>query len=346
MDRVRITGTNGTNGAAGEGSVLLNELTSSGSISRSFISGSVSDNVRVVNTTGTLTLLAFAQDTVQDNSSTTGGDGIAILARNSATMSAVVGTSFLKGNRKKAIRGDANSTASLAITVNGNTIVAGSTNQGVKGIEISATGDAQLGFDVDGNKVGTDGVFNQPLDSTSIGILGDSRATLTGKVRSNTTWNAGSGIPGFGIRVFANDTSNIRTSVSNNTVTNVGMDYGILVEASGADTQVPPAGRGTIDIGLTGNTVNVLSFALDAMRVQSRHNNRVCARISGNSSTNGALGFFGLLVRQTNASSFKIEGLSGSAGPYLAGLNPGVTDGVADNGGTFGSVPANTCNIP
>jgi len=189
-------------------------------------------------------------------------------------------------------------------------------------------------------------VLNAPLNATSIDVLGDSRSTLTGKVRNNQVWNAGTAIQGYGIRVFANDTSNIRASVSSNNVTNVGMDYGILVEASGADTQVPPAGTGTIDVGLTGNTVNVLNFALDAMRVQSRHNNRVCARISGNSSTNTALGFFGLLVRQTNASSFKIEGLAGSAGPFLAGLNPAVTDGVADNGGTFGAVAANSCNIP
>jgi hypothetical protein len=346
MDRVRITGTNGSNPADGEGSILLTELTGSGSISRSFVSGSVSDNIRVVNTTGTLTLLAFAQDTVQDNSSVSGGDGISILARSAATMTASVGSSFFKGNRGKAIRSDANATASLAITASSNTIVAGVTNQGTKGIEISATGDAQLGFDVDGNKVGTDGALNAPLSSTSIDVLGDSRSTLTGKVRNNQVWNAGSAIQGYGIRVFANDTSNIRASVSSNNVTNVGMDYGILVEASGADTQVPPAGTGTIDIGLTGNTVNVLSFALDAMRVQSRHNNRVCARISGNSSTNTALGFFGLLVRQTNASSFKIEGLAGPAGSFLAGMNPAVTDGVADNGGTFGSVSVNSCNIP
>jgi hypothetical protein len=346
MDRVRITGTNGNNDAAGEGSILLTELTGSGSISRSFVSGSVTDNIRVVNTAGTLTLLAFAQDTVQDNSGTTGGDGVAILARSSATMTASVGSSLFKGNRGKAIRGDANATANLAITVNGNTIVAGSPNQGTKGIEIVATGDAQLGFDVDGNKVGTDGVSNDPLSATSIDVLGDSRSTMTGKVRNNRVWNAGDGVPGYGIRVFANDSANIRTSVSSNTVSNVGLDYGILVEASGADTQVPPAGTGTIDIGLTGNTVNVLSFALDAMRVLSRHNNRVCARITGNASTNTALGFYGLMVRQTNASSFKIEGLSGRAGTYLAGLNPDVTDGVIDNGGTFGSVPANTCNIP
>jgi len=146
MDRVRITGTNGSNPADGEASILLTELTGSGSISRSFISGSASDNMRVVNTSGTLTLLAFAQDTVQDNNSLSGGDGVSILARNNASMKASVGTSFFKGNRGKAIRGDANATASLAITASANTIVAGDTNgDGVGDFQIVLNGSHALG---------------------------------------------------------------------------------------------------------------------------------------------------------------------------------------------------------
>jgi hypothetical protein len=261
-------------------------------------------------------------------------------------MSVSVGSSFFKGNGAQALRADASGTASIAITASGNTFVAGSPNQGTRGIDLTATADAQVTYDIDANRVGTDGVTNQPLSNTGINVFADNRSTMTGRVRNNTIWNAGSGISGFGVRIFVNDTASIRANVSGNTIGNVGLDNGLLDEASGADTQVPPAGTGTIDLGLTGNTVNVLSFALDAMRVQSRHNNRVCARISGNSSTTTANGFFGLFVRAVNASQFRIEGLTGKAGTYLAAENPGVTDGVDDNGGTFISVAANTCNVP
>jgi hypothetical protein len=346
LNRVRITGTNGDNDAAGEGSVVLTELSGTNSITRSFISGGVKDNVHVENTSATLTSLSLSQDSVQDNSSSTGNYGVAILARSSAQMTVSVGSSFFKGNRAQALRADAGATAAIAITASGNTFVAGAPNQGTRGIDLTATADAQVTYDVDANRVGTDGVTNQPLSNTGINVFADNRSTMTGKVRNNTIWNAGLGISGQGIRVFVNDTANIRANVSGNTIANVGLDNGLLVEASGADTQVPPAGTGTVDIGLSGNTVNVLSVALDAMRIQSRHNNRVCARISGNASTETAGGFFGLFVRAVNASQFRIEGLTGTAGPYLEAQNPGVTDGVADNGGTFISVPANTCNVP
>ncbi len=346
LDRVRITGTNGDNGAADEGAVVLTEVTGSGTISRSFISGGAKENVHVENAAATLTSLAFTQDTIQDNNSVTGGAGLAVLARGTGHLSVTVSSSLFRGNRAQAVSGDANATSALTLTVAGNTIVAGSANQGTKGIEVTATGDAEASYDVDGNKVGTDGALNQPLSNTGINIVADSRSTMTGKVRNNTVWSASSALGVNGIRVFLNDTATMHANVSGNTVGNVGSDYGLLVEASGADTQVPPAGTGTMDIAVMGNTVNVLPLALDAIRVQSRHNNRVCARISGNVSTSTANGFFGLLVRQANLSSFKIEGLSGRAGAYLAGLNPGVTDGVADNGGTFTAAPADSCNIP
>jgi hypothetical protein len=346
LDGVRITGTNGSNAALNEGSVVLTELTGSGAIARSLISGGVQDNVRIENTTGTLTSLAFTQDTVEDNSSATGNYGVAALARGSAHMTVSVSGSLFRGNRAQAIRGDAAATSVLGVTVSGNTFVAGTPNQGTRGVDLTASADAQLTYDVDGNRIGTDGTTNQPLSNTGVNLFADNRSLMTGRVRNNTIWNAGAAIAGFGIRVFVNDTANVRTSVSGNTVNNVGFDNGLFIEASGADTQVPPAGTGTIDIALTDNTVNVLPQSLDAMRLQTRHNNRMCARISGNSSTAAANGFFGLFVRQTNASVFRIEGLTGLAGTFLAAQNPGVTAGVADNGGTFTAVAPNTCNIP
>jgi hypothetical protein len=174
---------------------------------------------------------------------------------------------------------------------------------------------------------------------------------MSGKITSNQVVNAGAGISGFGIRVFSNDTTVIRANVSGNTVSNVGLDYGILAEASGSDTAVPPAGTGRLDLALTGNNVSVLSGALDAIRAQARHNNTICGRISGNTAPSGGSGFFGLVARQANAAVFSIEGLASGAQSgattktYLQGQNPASSVDVLllTN---FNGVPANSCTIP
>jgi hypothetical protein len=139
----------------------------------------------------------------------------------------------------------------------------------------------------------------------------------------------------------------MNVNVSNNTVSNVGFDYGILCESSGAASP-----GGLLAVALTGNTSNVLSGALDAMRIQARNSNQICAKVVGNVSTAAGTGFAGLTVRQANTALFSIEGLAagaqtaGATQTYVAAQNPGVTDGVSGLAATnFTGVPANSCAI-
>ncbi|HEV2148000.1 MAG TPA: Ig-like domain-containing protein [Longimicrobiaceae bacterium] len=355
MQNSVISGANGTNGANPflESSIFFTELTGTATFTSVAVSGGRLDNLRVKNTTGTLNFSFSGTGCAIRNNSTSadGNMGLAILPEGNAVIHASVSGCTFQGNRTIALRGDAAGSSQLTFDATNNTIVAGTggNNQGNQGIEVSTSADAQVSFDLNGNRVGTDGATAQPLLNTGINVFGGNRSTLTGKVRGNTVRNntsvAAGTSNGFGIRVFANDTANIRANVNANTVSGVSTDYGILVEASGADTQVPPSGTGRVDVAVTNNNASVLSGALDAIRVQARHNNRVCSRITGNTTGTGGSGFFGLFVRQVNAATFLIEGLTGGATTYLQSQNPAAAS-VGDNGGTFTATAANSCNIP
>jgi hypothetical protein len=90
--------------------------------------------------------------------------------------------------------------------------------------------------------------------NTGINVFsGSTSGTMSGTVKSNTVRNAGATFSGFGIRVFNNAAGALNVNVSNNTVSNVALDYGILVENAGA------AGTGTMQAAVVNNTSNVLT---------------------------------------------------------------------------------------
>jgi len=74
----------------------------------------------------------------------------------------------------------------------------------------------------------------------------------------------------------------------------------------------------TNTVGVTGNTVNVLAGALDAIRLQARGRGVINARINTNVSNGGGAGFRGLEIRQasqtisavTYTATFNLEGLT------------------------------------
>jgi hypothetical protein len=99
-----------------------------------------------------------------------------------------------------------------------------------------------------------------------------------------------------------------------------------------------------MDVGVTNNSVSVLSGALDAIRVQARNTNTVCARVNTNTTSAGGTGFQGIFVRQANTAVFDLEGLTGTVDSYVAAQNPSaasVGSSVATSFTTIGS-----CTIP
>jgi hypothetical protein len=350
--------------APNQAGLLLTNLLGTNSVTNTEVSGSTENNVTVMNDSGTLAALTFANCTIKNTSNASGNIGIRVAGTNTAVMTATVTGCAFSGNQTIAIDADVADTAQITFTATNNTITAGTAGnpQGNQGIEVSAAGTGQITYDITGNKVGTDGVTSSPLGNTGINVFAGNTSTLSGMIRNNMVVNAGAGVSGYGIRVFQNSNSALRANVDGNTVTNVGLDYGLLADAAQNVGDPPPAGgQARLDLAVTNNTVSVLATALDAIRVQARRVNSVCAKISGNTtsqpSSNAAscaagTTFCGLFARQANTATVEVEGLAAGAQTaattqtFLVVQNP-AADTVGTSAATsFTGVAPGTCIIP
>lgn len=340
--------------AVNEGGVRLTDVTGTGSITSSTVTGGYEDNIYLKNDTGTATFTVQGPScSITDNSTSNGNNGVNILAATTASVTATVDNCSLHGNRAVAIGADGADSATLNVTIKNNTITQGSPNQGNQGIQVSDAGNGNVTFLVDNNKIGTsNGTTASPLKNTGINIFNGSAgsAVMAGRVSNNTVLNdptTPSGTSnGFGIRVFNSNLAQMRVKVLTNTVKNVSGDYGILAESSGT-VAAPSAPNGRLDIDMESNTVSVGTGALDAIRVQSRNFNTVCARIVTNTTGGGGAGYFGIFVRQANSAVFDLDGWNGLGTPeaYVASQNPagGTTGSTATTSIT--GVAAGTCSF-
>ena len=331
------------------GIFVLNLAGNSNSITNSVVSGSFEDNIHFENRgTSTLGAVTVAGNTIADNGVTNGNVGLVFLSADTAVVNATASNNTFHGNRTVSLRADAADGSAMNSTFTSNKIFAGAPNQGNQGIEVSGANGSDLVFNITGNVIGKNAGADAPLMNTGINVFFSSVATglsptVTGNVSSNTVFNAGAGFSGFGIRLFpAAGDAVWHVRVDGNTVSNVGLDYGLFV---GSGENGAPPSTTNMQVGVLNNNVTVLAAALDAIRVQSRTTSTQCARISGNTGTQlgggcGGIGFCGILVRQANASTFSLEG--GVAA--LAGGNPGTTPAQITSFGTIATVPANTCN--
>jgi len=240
MTNIVVNGVNGTSTPNREGSVIFDNALGTCALVNSTVRGSIEDNFRVENDTGILTSFTVLNCIIGNNSTVSGNIGVRLASKLSAVMTATVRNCTLQGNRTDSINCDAGDTSTLTMSILTNTIIAGvgGDNQGNLGINVTAALNGRVNFNMDGNKVGTDGVTSQPLLNTGINVFNGTLVTsgtpalLTGTVRGNTVLNAGAGQSGFGIRVFNQGYGTIAANISGNTISNVGLDYGLLVEAS------------------------------------------------------------------------------------------------------------------
>src|SRR5690606_33739311 len=90
-----VNGSNGSTPADGVRIVSFNNLTGSATVSDTSISGGFEDNVRIVNTTGTLNRVTFSNVTIGANSTAAGNDGIIIEGQGSSTVNvSIVNSTF------------------------------------------------------------------------------------------------------------------------------------------------------------------------------------------------------------------------------------------------------------
>lgn len=363
--------TNNTD-ALTEAGIKLTNLSGTNTITDTEVAGSTEDNVQITNSsgTGTVTISGTMSGTgagttstclVRDNSTASGNIGINLQATGSGHLNATVDACKLHGNRTVAIRADTGDTSTMDATIQNNVIVAGSPNQGNQGIEVSSATSADITFDVTNNKVGTpDGVIDAHLINTGINVSsGGADPSAIGTVTGNTVVGPGATASGFGIRFFITDsdmtqvTSSVgRARIENNVVTNLGVDYGILVEGSSpsGSTAIP-----VVDASVSNNTVSAApAGGLDAMRIQIRRNGNGCLKIQGNTAGAGGTGFMGLFARQADTATYRVEGLAlgaqsaATTESYLESQNPGTsaTDVGTTAATSFTGVAPGTCTIP
>jgi hypothetical protein len=364
MSNLVVNGANGTSTPSREGSVIFDNAFGACALINSTVRGSIEDNLRVENDTGTLTSFMVSGCTIGNNSTVSGNIGVRIASKVSAVMTASVRNCIFQGNFTDSINCDAGDSSTLTIGILTNTIIAGTQggNEGNLGINVTTALNGRVNFNIDGNRIGTDGVTPQPQPLLNTGInvfngtlAGGIPAFMSGTVRGNKVVNAGvEGQSGLGIRVFNSGYGTIAANVSSNNVSNVGFDYGMLIEASSnSGTAAAPC---TNVVGVTGNTVNVLAAALDAIHLQARGRGMISARINGNNSSGGSF-FRGLEIVQANqtipvggtvyTAVFNLEGLTtglqttySTIVNYLQGQNPLITlancDALYVVGGTGG----------
>jgi hypothetical protein len=320
---IALTSTTGTFTVTGDGSGTLNGTGGT-------IAGSTGDGIALTSAAG-VTLRSM-------NVTGSTANGVNDVSTLTTTASLVVEGSSFQANKATSVRAAASGSSQLTATIKGNVILGGGPTPGAQGIEVSSAGTAQLTYDIDSNKVGTDGVTPSPLSGTGINVLFDNDAGSTGKVHGNVVRNAGAGQAGFGIRVFNAKRALSKVSIFGNTVSNVGVDNGILVLTAG------PPGGGRLDAGVTGNTVSVLTGANNAIHVETKNQSAVCARINTNTTSAGGTGFFGIFLKQHNPSDFFLEGLAGPVNTYVAAQNPGAAS--VSSTGTISTTGIGSCDIP
>ncbi len=343
---------NNTNNTGEQAGILINDLAdSAATATRIEVSGSTEDNVRIHNsaTTGTI---VFDAATIKDNSSASGNNGIFFQSSLSGNLTGTVQNSTLTGNAAVALSADSGDSSTLNATFKGNTVTAGAPNQGNQGIQVSRAVTSTLTFNVDSNTV-------SGMISTLINVFsGSGPGTATGAVKNNVITGTGVGGNQFGIRAFNSGSSvvgfgTMNVNVANNTISAIDNAYPILGESSGST-----GAGGQLKIAVTGNTANVVSggTALDAIRVQARNNSTVCAKVSGNVSSGGGPGFFGLQLRRANpTSAFNLEGLTAgvqsdpTVQAFVNGQNPSVSGGsgplAAVGQASVTGVGAGSCGI-
>lgn len=258
MNKVRITGTNGTSTTTDDGSVYFTELTGSASITGSFIDGGFEDGVLVDNTTGTLNRITFDGDTI-GSASGISGDGLRLEASGSAVLNATIqNTRFARAAGdmfQHNIIGNAQSDLDFLnnTLINSHPTISG----GGGGVTITAAESGDLTYDIDGNTFrGAKGVallVNKPFGGSP------GNGTMSGHIRNNVVGTAGAtqngSSEGSGIQVGLLAQGTHTTLIQNNQVYDYA-NFGIFVNMGGTAQSVTGlTHNGTMNATVLANTV-------------------------------------------------------------------------------------------
>jgi hypothetical protein len=349
----------GNGNAVGERGIDMLQLSGSGGISNSTISGSAEANLRIENDTANLTAFNITGSTISNTNMTTGDDGILVLNTGSAAMTvSVTGSTFTdnKGDHFQAAT-DADATGTMNITFNNNTLTttAGNDPNVVGGgITINTSGSLDITFQVNNNNIqqAFDDGININLDPGS-----QAGASMNGTINGNTIGTAAQLDSGSessnAITVAAKGAGTMTIAVTNNTVRQWGNGYGIFVGTTEGSADVNAIVSGNTlsnpgTFGLNGIRVDAGAAAGDSGMLEITLTNNTATGTGGTATGNPAADA-DIRLRQRFNTTIKLPGYAGAnndtaaVNAFVAGNNtvggvPSVSSAHNVGGGGFGFI--------
>ncbi len=294
-------------------------------ITSTTITGNEESQMRVLNTTGTLTTFNVTGSTFSNNVVGNGSDGLQFQGTGTAVMNINVQSSTISNNVADGFFSSGTDTSTVNVTVSGCTLQ----NNGDGAVDVSVVSGASGRFTITNNPTITGHVGN----SINVNLGLPSTGTLQGTVSGNTiTGSTSAAAGGAGVRVASNGSGNLHILIANNSITNGGSSQGAGIDMIARD------GSNDLNATVTGNTVVLSasnpnngifmqSAALDTDTPQ------VCVDIGGstaalrNSVTAPNAGGNAIRVRQRFGSDMRIPGYPGPANDstqvatYIQGRN-------------------------
>jgi VCBS repeat-containing protein len=351
-----INGTNGNNasGPFNEGSVSFSELTGSVAVSNTSISGGISDNFRVVNTTGSLNRITFTSVTVGANSTANGNDGITLEAQSTATLNATIQNSTFTSARGDLFQLNLLGTSTSDLVFSGNTlsnnhpaIATGGGGVTISGGDNSGTG-STLTYNISNN------TFRDANGHAVLIVKSTDPGSFSGTFSGNTIGVAGvndsGSVAGDGLKLQNAGLGTVSATITGNQIRQYN-NFGIELETGGGAT----AQSGALNTTITGNTISnpgtgglpMNGIQLNAGTVPG-DTYQVCSKVGGagglaNSITgSGANGGTDFRLRQRQSTTVRLPGYGGANNDntavvtFLQGLNGGASGLASNTVGTGG----------
>jgi hypothetical protein len=371
----RVTGTNGTNEAAPyhEGSVSFQELTGSALIAGSSISGGRLNNLRVVNTGGTLDRLTLSGDTVGANGSS-GAQSVLLQPQNGAVMRVTVENTRFTAARDQLFMLNllGSPTADLVFTGNSLSNDHSAAVAGGGSVLLAASGGTGaapvLDYQVTNNTFrGADGSALAVNKGIAAGTF---RGTISGNVVGVAAIANSGSRSGSAIGILTVGRGSHTVAITGNQLYQYN-NSGILLQAGGA----AKSGTGfaehdaALNATVTGNTIaspgSLSAIPGYGIHVNSGTNSNagtgtpdayaVCTHIAGNTLTgSGVAGGTDFILRQRFATTVRLPGYAGgafdnaAAAAFVQAGNGGATGTAsstsASGGGGF--VGGSACATP
>ena len=322
-----------------QGFKLFN-LFGTSSITNSTISGNEDAQIRLVNTSGTLTSLTLSGNTIANSAPPNGNHGLVSSMQGTAVAKLVLQNNQFSNLFSNCIQADSASSGLVQQIATGNTF----TGCGASGITMAQQGGGILRFNIANHGTAANPTFLGGTASAAINLNqaggGSDDGTLEGAVTNNHIGNASSPTSatagGDGIRILSISHGTSKFLIQNNVIQGVG--------TNGISAQMSEDANAAHNMSLTmlNNSATVTNSpnGFDGIRVvagaQTNDAGTMCAEINGN--TGSSVPGTDFIVRPRFNTVFQLRGYTGGGTDGTAVQN--FLDGPQNN-----TAPHNTWNV-